>query len=227
MKEVKQKIIYSLRPMEDRDIPQVLEIDHEAFPTQWPFPTYSSFKQELRNRLAHYVVVCKPNYDSEESAESNIFRNNDHKTLLGRLKQIFSGNSSYNATLLPPAADLVLGMSGFWLMVGEVHIITIAARSAFRGMGIGEAMLITMIEKAFELDANVVTLEVRVSNTGPQQLYKKYGFITVGTRRKYYTDNGEDALIMTTDNIKTPAFRSRFQLLREEHEHKWGNNLGI
>jgi [ribosomal protein S18]-alanine N-acetyltransferase len=112
-------------------------------------------------------------------------------------------------------------------MVGEVHVITIAARSNFRGMGIGEAMLINMIEQAMEMDANVVTLEVRVSNTGPQQLYKKYGFITVGLRRKYYTDNGEDAFIMTTDNVKTQAFRSRFQLLKEEHEHKWGNILDI
>ena len=60
MVEVKQEIDYYIRLMQERDIPQVLEIDRESFPTQWPRPTYNSFKQELRNRLARYIVVCKP-----------------------------------------------------------------------------------------------------------------------------------------------------------------------
>src|SRR4030042_6100936 len=53
----KRLMSYIIRPMQDRDIPQAIEIDHEAFPTQWPHPTYISFKQELRNRLAHYIVA--------------------------------------------------------------------------------------------------------------------------------------------------------------------------
>jgi ribosomal-protein-alanine N-acetyltransferase len=67
-------------------------------------------------------------------------------------------------------------------------------------------MLVTMIEAAIALKAIEVTLEVRESNHGAQQLYAKYGFEPSGLRRAYYTDNREDALIMTVGGIQTPAY---------------------
>ena len=63
-----------------------------------------------------------------------------------------------------------------------------------RRQGIARALLDGMLDRAGH-DANY-TLEVRVSNTGAIALYERYGFRTVGTRRHYYSDNGEDALIM-------------------------------
>ena len=222
MKETEQKICYSIRAMEDRDIPQVLDIDREAFPTQWPYPTYSSFKQELRNRLAHYIVAFKPDFEPEVQS-NQIESRRDHRTLLDRFRNIFNYSpSSFESELIPPSRDLLTGMGGFWLMAGEVHIITIAVKTAFRQMGIGEALLIAMVDKSIELNADVVTLEVRVSNTTAQQLYKKYGFNTAGVRRKYYTDNSEDALIMTTDKIHLPSFENQFDFLKREHAKRWG-----
>ena len=225
MAALKQKIYYTIRSMEDNDIPQVLDIDREAFPTQWPFPTYSSFKQELRNKLAHYIVAFKPNYDSVELKYMNQEDSRNQRTIFSRLRNLFTSTPENNY-LPPPARDLIIGMAGIWMMVGEAHIITIAVRNAFRRLGIGEGILISVIERSLQLQANIVTLEVRISNIKAQQLYKKYGFDAVGIRQKYYTDNNENALIMSTENIKLPSFQSRFQLLKKAHEETWGPSTG-
>lgn len=74
------------------------------------------------------------------------------------------------------------------------HVMTIAVDPEHRRAGIASTLLDALIERAGE-DANY-TLEVRVSNVGAIALYERYGFRSVGTRPRYYADNGEDALIM-------------------------------
>jgi len=74
------------------------------------------------------------------------------------------------------------------------HVMTIAVDLDNRRAGIASTLLDALIERVGE-DANY-TLEVRVSNTGAIALYERYGFREVGTRRRYYADNGEDAMIM-------------------------------
>jgi ribosomal-protein-alanine N-acetyltransferase len=117
----------------------------------------------------------------------------------------------------------VIGIAGFWLMMREAHITTIAVRKHMRRQGIGEQLLISIIEKSIELNAQIVTLEVRISNEYAQLLYQKYGFYKTGTRQRYYTDNGEDAFIMSTDTITTAEFQSDFKKLKHEYEQKWGH----
>jgi len=104
--------------------------------------------------------------------------------------------------------------------VNEVHIIAIAVRNDYRQMGIGEGLLISTIEMANQLDANVITLEVRVSNKIAQALYKKYGFQIVGTHSKYYSNNDEDATLMSTDDITSAPFQSCFRQLKDAHKQK-------
>ncbi|HJX03389.1 MAG TPA: ribosomal protein S18-alanine N-acetyltransferase [Dehalococcoidia bacterium] len=223
MKATENKIGYFIRNMEERDIPQVLEVDHEAFPTQWPYPTYSSFKQELRNRLAHYVVVCKANNFNHSDTSVNCVPKTDNRNFISRLFNLKNNTQRDTAeTLLPPAQELIIGMAGFWLMVGEAHIITIALRNSFRNMGIGEKMLISIIDRAIEMNADIVTLEVRVSNTQARELYKKYGLIDTGMRPKYYSDNGENAIIMSTQNITGPDYSLKLRRLKEAHRDRWG-----
>ena len=72
--------------------------------------------------------------------------------------------------------------------------------------------------------ARVVTLEVRVSNAAAQQLYAKYGFSQVGLRRGYYTDNHEDAVIMSTDHIASHSFQAQLQELKKAYTEKWGED---
>ncbi|HOG45528.1 MAG TPA: ribosomal protein S18-alanine N-acetyltransferase [Anaerolineae bacterium] len=108
----------------------------------------------------------------------------------------------------------VIGYGGFWLMLDEAHVCTLGVHPDWRQRGVGELLLSTMIGEAARLNAHVVTLEVRVSNQAAQNLYQKYGFAAVGLRRGYYSDNQEDALIMTTEPIHTPAYESRYNRLQ-------------
>jgi len=206
---------YIIRRMQDVDIPQALEIDREAFPTQWPHPSYDSFKQELRNRLALYVVVAKPR------AIEVIKQDTDDKGFWQKLLHLFDHARFFGEEVPSHPEEYIVGIAGFWIMVDEAHITTLAIRNAYRRQGIGERLLIQIIEMAAQLKANVVTLEVRVSNKQAQALYEKYGFRKVGVRRAYYTDNGEDAVLMTTDSLTSSVFQSHFKQLRQANKSRW------
>ena len=91
----------------------------------------------------------------------------------------------------------IIGYIGFWYIVDEAHISTIAVHPDFREMGIGELLLRCVLKQASELKARLITLEVRVSNQTAMNLYRKYQFENVGNRPRYYRDNNEDALLMT------------------------------
>jgi ribosomal-protein-alanine N-acetyltransferase len=207
---------YIVRCMQEKDIPQAIEIDREAFPTQWPKPSYTSFKQELRNRLAFYIVVAKP------LANAVAVPNTENKGFLHRLMHLFDQERFFGEDMSSPSKEYLVGIAGFWIMVDEAHITTLAARNAYRRQGIGERLLLQIFDMADGLHADVVTLEVRVSNKEAQSLYEKYGFQRVGIRRAYYTDNGEDAAVMTTDSLRSSTFQTRFQQLKQAHEQKWG-----
>jgi ribosomal-protein-alanine N-acetyltransferase len=115
---------------------------------------------------------------------------------------------------IAPEAVNIVGFAGLWHMVNEAHITTIAAHPEYRGRGVGELMLSSMIGVAYTVHARFVTLEVRVSNYVAQNLYRKYGFSQTGVRRRYYSDNHEDAFVMSTENITTDAYQQRFTELR-------------
>ncbi len=212
---------YIIRPMQDRDIPQAIEIDREVFPTQWPHPTYASLKHELRNRLARYIVVVKQNETEPEAAEQNTGNKSLWERLL-QLKHLFDHDRFFGEEMPPHPKEYIIGITGFWVMVNEAHITTIAVRDAYRRQGIGEWLLVSLIDMATQLKARMITLEVRVSNKEAQSLYKKYGFQKVGVRRGYYSDNGEDAVLMSTDTITSASFQSHFQQLKQGHRHRWG-----
>ena len=202
---------YYLRQMRKEDIEQVTEIDREAFPTQWPA---ANFNSEMRNQMAHFTVACDAEKSVSETGATASPRNN-HSGLIARLKQFFSGNHPSPNNLSSSDGHYIVGFIGSWIMADEAHITTIAVREAYRRQGIGELLLISAIELAMELKADIVTLEVRVSNTGAQKLYSKYGFTQVGLRKGYYTDNREDAIIMSTDKITSAPFQARFQQLKQ------------
>jgi ribosomal-protein-alanine N-acetyltransferase len=110
----------------------------------------------------------------------------------------------------------VAAYGGMWLMVDEGHIITFAVHPAWRRQHIGERLLLSFIDLAVDRGAHEATLEVRLSNLPARRLYEKFGFRPVGLRPRYYSDNGEDALIMTTDPLADPAMRERIARLRAD-----------
>ena len=105
------------------------------------------------------------------------------------------------------AGQTVAGFAGVWLMVDEAHITTFGVHPDWRRQGIGHQLLLSLIELSLVLGAARMTLEVRASNTAAQALYRSFGFEEVGRRRAYYTDDGEDALVMTTPDLDTPEMR--------------------
>ncbi|MBX9687774.1 MAG: ribosomal protein S18-alanine N-acetyltransferase [Candidatus Obscuribacterales bacterium] len=109
-------------------------------------------------------------------------------------------------SVIEPKTGTVCGYSGYWLIGDEAHITTLATHPDFRRQGIGELLLINDILSAIKVGAKCMTLEVRVSNDPAQQLYYKYGFKSMGLRRKYYQDNSEDALVLWMENIRSHEF---------------------
>ncbi len=159
---------YNLRPMQVADIPQVMRIENEVFPSPWPEHAY---KRELtRNALAHCYTL-----EREEK---------------------------------------VVGYGCLWLIVDEAHVSTLASSPVWRGRGLGELLLLTLLHEAIVLDAVMATLEVRVSNEVAQALYTKYEFRVVGRRKRYYTDNQEDALLMTVEPLDE-AYQANLARLQE------------
>ncbi len=112
--------------------------------------------------------------------------------------------------------DRVAGYAGLWLMVDEAHITTFAVHPDFRRLRIGERLLQRLFEVAVVMNAEWLTLEVRASNLPAQKLYEKYGFRRAGVRRRYYSDNNEDALIMWTERIKDRTVKDHLAVLRKE-----------
>jgi ribosomal-protein-alanine N-acetyltransferase len=110
--------------------------------------------------------------------------------------------------------DEIVAYGGMWLMVDEAHITTFAVHPAWRRQRIGERLLLAFLDLAVDRHAREATLEVRLSNLAARRLYEKYGFRPVGLRPRYYSDDGEDALIMTTEPIDEPRFRARVAGLR-------------
>ena len=116
--------------------------------------------------------------------------------------------------LVVRVGDTVVGYGGIWLMVDEAHITTFAIAPGWRRRRLGERLLSALLDLATERRASEATLEVRLSNLAARRLYEKYGFRPVGLRPRYYSDNNEDALIMTTERLASPAMRERLAALR-------------
>jgi ribosomal-protein-alanine N-acetyltransferase len=203
------------------DINQVAEIERESFPTMWP-PT--AYKRELeQNRLAHYILTVER---SATFTPSGGPEPRPHSSPVGRLfGEIRHILHQVEELDLPPPderAELVTGVIGVWMLPDEAHIVTVAVRESHRRRGIAELLLIHAIELAQTRQQALVTLECRVSNEPALALYDKYGFDRVGLRPRYYSDNHEDAYVLTLNYVLTRRFRERFAELRAEHERRWG-----
>ncbi|NLV73856.1 MAG: ribosomal protein S18-alanine N-acetyltransferase [Chloroflexi bacterium] len=179
---------YTLSPMTLDDVQTVHTIEEEIYTAPW---SLGAFVQEVRdNRSAHYLVLRYKPYEYEPFARRMLPRGLRHHL-----------NSPHN----DPA---ILGYGGFWLYVDEAHICTLALRESWRGRGLGELLLNSLLDAALKQGAAFATLEVRVSNLRAQGLYGKYGFRTVGRRVGYYTDNHEDAYIMSTESLQDSAYQA-------------------
>ncbi|MBS1717300.1 MAG: ribosomal protein S18-alanine N-acetyltransferase [Armatimonadetes bacterium] len=105
------------------------------------------------------------------------------------------------------AGDRIVGFAGVWLVIDEAHITTIAVAPDARGHGVGRALMIEVLTRSREKGMLCSTLEVRAGNKAAIALYESLGYKTISTRKAYYPDNKEDALVMWLYELEkwTPA----------------------
>ena len=205
----------TIRPLRLEDIDQVRDIEIEAFTASWPA---TAFKREIDNSRTTYLVAHESaELDSPETAPEPEAEADERSGLVDNLKRFLTRSPR-------PAkpGDEVVGFVGMWFMGAEAHITAIAVREARRGEGIGELLIVGSIREAMRRESQVVTLEARVSNYVAQSLYEKYGFTNVGIRKNYYTDNREDAVIMTTERVDTPDYQEKFAQLQQGYVERKG-----
>jgi len=225
--------VYRIDPMTLDDVPEVSRLERRCFTNPWPT---SAYRRELQTPEQNYYVVLReaasdtgPDVDgpgdgtggrvaaSDARANgSGQTRSLPRRTLLplglGRRGDAGGGRALLRGVGRSP----IIGFAGMWALYDEAHVTTIGVEPSFRGRGLGELLLVAMFDEALRRGANWLTLEVRVSNEPAQGLYRKYGFAVQGTRKRYYSDNNEDALIMWSRSLQEPAYQTELAKLRRE-----------
>ena len=233
----------ALRRMRAEDIPQVIEIEREAFSPGW---VGTQFRRELNSRYCRFLVAyftddtpatgdapTTDNAPADDAMASDVALPPASGAVAGAPADAVPADASMWGRMVrgvksalgiagETRPDVLAGYVGIWLQGDQAHITEIAVRDALRGRGIGELLLIGTVRVAFEQGMDEVTLEARVSNFIAQRLYDKYGFNEVGIRKNYYADNREDAVIMTTDPIYAGAYREKFARLQERFLERYG-----
>jgi ribosomal-protein-alanine N-acetyltransferase len=178
---------YIIDLMTVADLAQVIAIEQVAFSAPW---SVRAFRYEITQNKQSTMLVVRP----------------------APPRATWLAMSLRRLNLTHPGA--VLGYAGLWLLVDDIHISTIAVHRPWQGRGLGELLLLSLLDRGAELDARRATLEVRISNRSAQALYRKYGFEISSRRRRYYSDNNEDAYIMATPLFETPDFQTNLRECR-------------
>ncbi len=105
----------------------------------------------------------------------------------------------------------IVGYAGMWRMYDEAHVTTIGVREDLHHTGYGRVLFAALVQAAYDMGAKWITLEVRTSNENAMRMYEGFGFKVIGRRKGYYTDNGEDAIVMWSDSIYSPRFRKAYE----------------
>lgn len=118
--------------------------------------------------------------------------------------------------------DVVIGYTGLAVVGSEGYITNLAVEAEHRRKGLGRRMMLTIFRKALEAGADIISLEVRKSNLIAQELYRQFGFHQVGVRHRYYMDNREDALVMSTGYITAGKLR---EIIEKNNKYLTERNL--
>ena len=154
-----------------------------------PWPRNAYYRELASRASAHYVVL--------------------------RQEGAVERPAPYRASELDPT---IVGYGGMWRMYDEAHVTTIGVRKDLQHHGYGRIIFAGLVQAAYDMGAKWVTLEVRTTNENAMKMYEAFGFKVIGRRKGYYTDNGEDAIVMWSDSIYSPRFRKAFEANLERIE---------
>lgn len=141
-------------------------------------------------------------------------RNSAHYMVL-RTEGVVDVPSQFRAPDMDPT---IVGYGGMWRMYDEAHVTTIGVRRDLQHRGFGRILFAGLVQAAYDMGAKWVTLEVRTTNENAMAMYEAFGFKVIGRRKGYYTDNGEDAIVMWSDSIHSPRFRRAYETNLERIE---------
>jgi len=215
----------TVRRLRVEDIDQVIAIEKEAFSPLW---VSSSFKRDINNKRANYLVACFDEDVPPEEILAEIDADQSGQEEEPQPPKLWSrvlGKFGFSPIDEPEESGGAFDVAGYvsvWYQGDEAHITEIAVKETLRGRGVGELLLIGSLKAAIEYGSKVMTLEARVSNFIAHRLYQKYSFKSVGIRKAYYSDNREDAVIMTTTPIDTPEYDTLFTSLQSTYQTRWG-----
>jgi len=117
--------------------------------------------------------------------------------------------TSTRAYVVARVGTSVVGYAGVMLVGDDGHITTIAVQPDWHRRQIATRMLACLVRTSVAKGVLQLTLEVRMSNLGAQAMYSGFGFAPAGVRKRYYIDNGEDAMVMWAHDVSTPAHEQR------------------
>jgi ribosomal-protein-alanine N-acetyltransferase len=181
MVQIRQQL--SLELMREADVNTVQEIEREIFVTPWP---RNAYYRELASRASAHYVVLRQEVQVDGPVDPAGRRN-------------------------PDFDPTIVGYGGMWRMYDEAHVTTIGVRRDLQHSGYGRIIFAGLVQAAYDMGAKWVTLEVRTSNDNAMKMYESFGFKVIGRRKGYYTDNGEDAIVMWSDSIHSPRFRKAYE----------------
>ena len=147
-----------------------------------PWPRNAYYRELASRSSAHYVVLRQEGLDT-------------------RPPEVRS----------PDFDPTIVGYGGMWRMYDEAHVTTIGVRHDLHHNGYGRILFAGLVQAAYDMGAKWVTLEVRTTNDNAMRMYEGFGFKVIGRRKGYYTDNGEDAIVMWSDSIHSPRFRRAYE----------------
>ena len=220
MVTVKVATAFVVEPMRIEHIPAISSIERMSFPQPWPQNAYR--REILENRMAHYIVVRQIDGAPRVATEQQARAVQPGGDLFGRISRFLRPPEPPPSPELQEELRSIVGYAGIWVMTDEAHITTIAVDPDYQGNGLGELLLVALIDRAQHIGAHWLTLEVRVTNKVAQALYEKYTFKEMGLRRRYYSDNGEDALVMWTDPVESDTFQEAVRQNRERLARRLG-----
>jgi ribosomal-protein-alanine N-acetyltransferase len=123
---------------------------------------------------------------------------------VSELDQMRRGSRHY---LVARCGRELVGYAGLWFTDDEAHVTNVAVRSDQRRTGVASQLMLALADVAIDRECSAWTLEVRVSGTGAQELYRRFGFAPAGVRKRYY-ENSEDAIVMWCHDIQSRDYRS-------------------
>jgi [ribosomal protein S18]-alanine N-acetyltransferase len=187
-------------PMTPDDLDEIMPLERQCFADPWTRRMY--LNDLTTNEAATYLVVRRGDAETRGRGEG----------------QAVDDGLAVSQCLRVPASP-ILAYGGLWLLLDEAHIATVASHPDWRGCGLGQWLMLALLDAAMARGAATSTLEVRAGNLPAKSLYEKLGYEVAGMRKRYYRD-GEDGLIMTTPPLAGPVMQTRLAAARYDVQMK-------